>query len=142
MTTPCTDLDRLLDDHPTGEAELPGDLAAHAASCAACRERLATHRMLAAVFEDRPVPDLPHRFDARLRRRIARERHTLRILLAGYWAAALVAIVAVVRTTDVPPALPESVEGTLLVTLGLTLAGLLLPAAALFRGWIRTPGLG
>lgn len=142
MSDACTDLDRLLDEHPNGEPELPGALAEHAASCHACRERLEAHRLFVTAFADRPVPELSRGFDARLSRRLARERRRLRLVLYGYWAAALVAIVAVVRTTDLPASLPESVGGTLLLAGVFTLAGLLLPAAALFRSWVRTPGLG
>lgn len=142
MSDACTDLDRLLDEHPNREPELPGALAEHAASCDACRERLETHRLFATAFADRPVPELSRSFDARLRRSLARERRRLRLVLYGYWAAALVASVAVVRTTTVPAAIPESAGGALVVAVVFTLGALLLPAAALFRGWVRTPGLG
>jgi anti-sigma factor RsiW len=141
MSDPCTDLDLLLDEQPTARPELPAPLAEHAAGCGRCRERLEAHRMLAAAFADRPVPELSPGFDGRLRERISRERRRLRVLLYGYWAAALVAIGMILAAADLPSAIPEPAKGPLIAVLLLTFAGLLIPAAALFRGWVRTPGL-
>jgi hypothetical protein len=141
MSDPCTDLDLLLDEHPTGVPELPDALEDHAAACSRCRERLEGHRLFTAAFADRPVPELSPGFDVRLRERIARQRRTLRAVLYGYWAAALVAIAVVLSTTEVPSVIPEVARGPLTFALLLTLTGLLIPAGALFRVWARTPGL-
>jgi hypothetical protein len=100
--------------------------------------------LLAAAFEDEPVPALSPAFEARLRSRLEAgsdpARHRLparaRGLLVAYWIAAAAASVLVVAGLD--PGVLAQVAGLPWVPIGLALAltaaGLALPLRALRRG--------
>lgn len=100
--------------------------------------------LLAAVFEDEPVPALSPAFEECLRRRLdaesGRASHRLparaRGLLAAYWVAAGTASAAVLAGLD-----PRALAGwsglpwvPFLLALALTAAGLAVPLRALRRG--------
>ncbi len=100
--------------------------------------------LLAAVFEDEPVPALSPAFEERLRRRLeadsgrASQRLPARArgFLAAYWIAAAAASAAVLAGLD-----PRALDGwtglpwaPVLLALALTAAGLAVPLRALRRG--------
>ena len=107
------------------------------------REPESLDALLAATFEAEPVPTLSPAFESRVRRRLAlgarsRLPARYRAIFVAYWTAAAAAAVLLLDGSDLPP-LAILASGPWLFTLAVTLAGLTLPLAALWRGSARPP---
>lgn len=110
---------------------------AHLAGCESCRELLDLERALRQTFSAVPAPELSEGFSRRLenglaaQRRHRRSSRVRRLVLQGYWAAALVASGLILeRLGGVSHVLAEAGNVVLPATV-LTLAGVVFLASRL-----------